>query len=78
MNEVHKLMDEYIGGIPARFRADAEDVFCDRNNSEMWNLKTVRKAWEYFLADILDDMTEKEKSDYFGGDSEWIIMRLEI
>lgn len=61
-DEIGEEMFKCIQSIPNRFRADALDVFHDRDNREMWNsIKTVNKAYEYFLSDIIDEMTKEEK-----------------
>lgn len=61
-DEIGEEMFKCIQSIPNRFRADALDVFHDRDNKEMWNsIKTVNKAYEYFLSDIIDEMTTEEK-----------------
>lgn len=61
-DKIGEEMFKCIQSIPNRFRADALDIFHDRDNKEMWNsIKTVNKAYEYFLSDIIDEMTTEEK-----------------
>ena len=67
MKEIHKEMDECIQSVPPRFRKDAEDLFEYRDDETMWDMRTVRKAWEYFLDDIVQEMSEEERNEYFFG-----------
>lgn len=48
-----------IQSVPPRFREDAYDCL---EYSEDW--KTIRKSWEYFLDDIINEMDEQEKKDF--------------
>lgn len=57
-------MFECVQSVPPRFREDALDVFCDPEDRTMWYMSSVNKAWEYFLMDIIDDMTDEEKEQY--------------
>jgi len=63
-DEVGNEMFECVQSIPPRFREDALDIFCDNKDRNMWNLKTVNKAWTYFLEEIVEEMTEEEKKEY--------------
>ena len=67
MAEIHKEMDECIQSVPPRFRDYAEELFDSRDDGKMWNMKTVRKAWEYFLDEITPEMTDEEREEYFFG-----------
>lgn len=57
-------MFECVQSVPPRFRNDAIDLFDYPNDRDMWDMKTVNKAWCYFLDDILQEMTEEEKKEY--------------
>lgn len=57
--DIRKEKYECIQSVPPRFREDAYDCL---EYSEDW--KTVRKAWEYFLDDIIIEMDEQEKKDF--------------
>ena len=63
-DEVGNEMFECVQSIPPRFREDALDIFYDNKDRNMWNLKTVNKAWTYFLEEIVEEMTEEEKKEY--------------
>ena len=50
---------EMVQSVPPRFRSDAYECIEYSND---W--KTLRKSWEYFLDDILNEMSEKEKKEW--------------
>ena len=57
-------MFECVQSVPPRFREDAVDLFFDPDNRELWDMKTIDKAWSYFLDDIMMEMTEEEMEIY--------------
>lgn len=57
--EIKKEKYECIQSVPPRFRDDAYDCLEYSND---W--KTIRKSWEYFLNDILNEMNEKEMKNF--------------
>ena len=56
---LEKEKKKCIQSVPPRFRYDASDAleFAD-------DMRTINKAWDYFLMDILDEMTLDEKIEY--------------
>ena len=63
-DEIEKEMFECVQSVPIRFREDALDIFCCKEDREMWNLNTIDKSWSYFLEDIINEMTADEKEKY--------------
>lgn len=63
-DDIGNEMFECVQSVPPRFRDDALDLFDFPDDRDMWDMKTVNKAWGYFLDDILQEMTEKEKIEY--------------
>lgn len=63
-DEIENEMFECVQSIPIRFREDALDIFCFKEDREMWDLKSVDKAWTYFLEYVLQEMTEEENKQY--------------
>lgn len=57
-------MFECVQSVPPRFRKDALDVFCDKDNLDLWNSLTVDQAWMYFLEEIIQEMTDEERRMY--------------
>ena len=57
-------MFECVQSVPPRFRQDALDVFCDKDDLDMWNSHTIDNAWMYFIADIINEMTDEERTLY--------------
>lgn len=57
-------MFECVQSVPPRFRQDALDVFDFAEDREMWDMRTIDKAWDYFLEDILLEMTKEEIKEY--------------
>lgn len=57
-------MFECVQSVPPRFREDALDVFCDKDNLDLWNSLTVDQAWMYFLEEIIQEMTDEERRMY--------------
>lgn len=57
-------MFECVQSIPIRFREEALDIFNFKEDREMWNMKTIDKAWSYYLEEILQEMTNKERERY--------------
>lgn len=57
-------MFEYVQSVPPRFRKDALDVFSDKDNLNIWNSRTIDNAWMYFIAEIINEMTDEEKTLY--------------
>ena len=66
-DEIGNEMFECVQSLPPRFRKDALDLFCDADDRDMWTMRVVDKAWCYFLDDVVPEMTEKEKEEYFFG-----------
>lgn len=63
-DEIGKEMFECVQSVPPRFREDALDLFFDPDDRDVWDWRTVDKAWSYFLDDILNEMTEAEMRIY--------------
>lgn len=57
-------MFECVQSVPPRFREDALDVFCDKDNLDLWNSLTVDQAWMFFLEEIIQEMTDEERRMY--------------
>ena len=57
-------MFEYVQSVPPRFRQDALDVFYDKDNLDIWNSRTIDREWYFFLEEIIQEMTDKEKRTY--------------
>ena len=57
-------MFECVQSVPPRFRKDALDVFFDKDDSNLWNLHTIDNAWMYFIAEIINEMTDEERKLY--------------
>lgn len=63
-DEIGKEMFECTQSVPIRFRKDALDLFIEPEDRTMWDLKTVDKAWTYFLDKIVTEMTKEERKTY--------------
>ena len=57
-------MFEYVQSVPPRFRKDALDVFFDKDDLNLWNSHTIDNAWMYFIAEIINEMTDEERKLY--------------
>lgn len=57
-------MFEYVQSVPPRFRKDALDVFSDKDDLNIWNSRTIDNAWMYFIAEIINEMTDEERTLY--------------
>lgn len=62
-------MFDCVQSVPPRFRQDALDIFDWADDRDMWDMRTIDKAWSYFLEDIMMEMTKEEKEVYHFG--EW-------
>lgn len=57
-------MFEYVQSVPPRFRQDALDVFFDKDDVNLWSSHTIDNAWMYFIAEIINEMTDEERTLY--------------
>lgn len=61
MNEVNKAINKELKTLPKRFHEE----FLEMMYSCPQTLKTVRKNTEFFLDEIMDELTEEEKEQMF-------------
>lgn len=59
--EVQERINQAFETIPSRFHDDFAEVI----NSCEQTVKSVRKNEEFFLDDIMDELTEEEKKEMF-------------
>ena len=62
--ETGNAMFECVQSIPPRFRKDALDVFDDKDDLDIWDLGTIDTAWDDFLVEIIEEMTDEERDIY--------------
>ena len=63
-DDVGMEMFECVQSVPPRFRCDALELFDFADDREMWDMRTVDKAWTYFLDDVVGEMTDDERLKY--------------
>lgn len=66
-DEIGNEMFECVQSLPPRFRQDALDLFDFADDRDMWTMKSVDKAWCYFLDDVVPEMTDEERDEYYFG-----------